>query len=251
MKLIFIVVVLLFSLLACNPNNEGKLPPPDEVVMVEKYTDLGAIEHGIDAVPDEDGIYVEWYLLADPDVTSYNIYRKLKNESIFKRLTSISVENVISPFDTVFSYIDDENIVLDNSEFVYYYYVTATNRDGVAGPVPDSTTKFGYSLLNKPSTNVTPDISSSEQPILIWQFQGGNIPNYYIIRIEDQILESLIWTRRFQNENLERDKVKDLSTVTNPPVFQSGSIYRWRIDAVGPDSLYSGSESNWKTFFVN
>lgn len=236
---------------ACNPNNEGKLPPPAEVMMVEKYTDLGSIENGIDAVPDQDGIYIEWYLLKDPDVTSYNIYRKLKNESIFTKLTSISVEGVISPFDTIFSYIDDDNIVLDNSEFVYYYYVTASNRDGVEGPAPDSLLIHRYMLNIKPETQDINNLNVGEQPIFTWDFLSEPVPFYYIVRIENEVADTLVWAKRFINASLDRALVLDLSTVSNPPVFHSGSIYRWRIDRVGPDSLYSGSESNWKTFFVN
>ena len=110
---------------------------------------------------------------------------------------------------------------------------------------------LSYMLLSKPLTEDAPIINGNEQPVFTWHFQGGNIPNYYIIRIENQVLQSLHWTQKFLNEGLDRDKVKDLSTLSNPPQFQAGSIYRWRIDAVGPDSLYSGSESNWKTIFVN
>ena len=251
MKLLYFVLIIVFFQIACNPNNEGKLPPPAEVLMVEKHTDIGVVEHGIDAVPEKDGIYIEWYLLQDPDVSSYNIYRKSKNESIFSRLTSIPVENVISPFDTIFSHIDAENIVLDNSEFVYYYYVTASNRDGVEGPVPDSLLQHRYMLNIKPETQDINNITIGEQPVFSWDFLTEPVPYYYIVRIEDEVADTLVWTRRFVNSELDRALVLDLSTVSNPPLFQSGSIYRWRIDRVGPDSLFSGSESNWKTFCVN
>jgi len=251
MKILYLVLIIVFFQMACNPNNEGKLPPPAEVLMVDKFTDLGVIEHGIDAVPEKDGIYIEWYLLQDPDVTSYNIYRKSKNELIFSRLTSIPVENIISPFDTVFSYIDSANIILDTSEFVYYYYVTASNRDGVEGPVPDSLLKHRYMLNMKPETQNINNINSGEQPVFSWDFLSEPVPYYFIIRIENEVADTLVWTRRFVNSELDRAIDFDLSTVSNPPLFQSGSIYRWRIERVGPDSLYSGSESKWKTFSVN
>ena len=123
------------AFLSCDPNSNNKLPPPQQVQMIEKLTDLGSVEKGIDAIPDKDGIHLEWYLLNDPDITQYNIYRKLKNEAVFSKIISIPVENVISPFDTTFSYVDDDSLVMNNTEFIYYYYVTATNRDGVEGAV--------------------------------------------------------------------------------------------------------------------
>jgi len=248
MKKLFLLIIVLIVNLSCDPNNGGKLPPPGKVLLVEKFTDLGNTERGIDAVPERDGIYIEWYLLSDPDVTKYNIYRKFQVSSIFTKLTSIQVENEISPFDTVFSYIDDEHVVLDNADSLFHYYVTASNKDDVEGPASDTT---GYMLLTKPLMEDIQNINNNEQPVFSWHFQGASIPNYYIIRIEDQVLKSLLWTQRFQNENLDRDKVKDLSLITSPPIFQSGSVYRGRVDVVGPDSLFSGSESNWKTFFVN
>ena len=250
MKIYIIFVLSLTILFSCDPNNSGKLPPPQQVQMVEKLTDLSEIERGIDTVPDRDGIYIEWYLLADPDVTSYNIYRKLKSETIFSKIATIPVENVISPFDSTFSYIDDDNIVLDNSQNVYYYYVTATNRDGVEGSAPDSLTENHYLLYSKPQTENHPDINAQDQPVFRWRFQGI-IPDNYIIRIENQVTENLIWIRKIRIVDYVPDQTKDLSTIANPPEFQPQSIYRWRIDTVGPDSLFSGSESNWKSFLVN
>jgi hypothetical protein len=250
MKKLYLSFIIIVLSVACNPNNEGKLPPPAEVLMVEKFTDKGAIERGIDADPDYDGIYIEWYLLNDPNISSYNIYRKLKNESIFSKLTTITVEGDISPFDTVLSYIDQHNLVLDDNEYVYYYYITATNKDGVEGPEPDSLTQQRYRLLPKTITEITPDIKSNEQPIFIWNFPENYIPNYYIIRIENAITDTLVFVRRFLNDHYTVHDEKDLSTIFNPPVFHVGSYYRWRIDIVGQDSLYSGSESRWKHFNV-
>lgn len=246
LKILLGSMFLLVVCLSCD-NNTGKSQPPAKVYMYQKYTDLGAIEHGVDAVPDKDGINIEWILLPDPDIKSYKIYRKAQNESIFSHLTTIPVENVISPFDTLYSYVDDRNLKLDNNQY-YYYYVKAVNKDGVEGTNSDT---VKYMLFSKPFTENVSDISVNEQPNFFWHYQGGYIPNFYIVRIEDVILETLVWTRRLLNQGFGPDQEIDLSTVNDPPVFQSGSLYRWRIDVVGPDSLYSGSESEWKSFSVN
>lgn len=249
MKILIKVLIIMIFQIACNPNNEGKLPPPAKVIMVEKFSDLGNTERGIDAVPERDGIKIEWYLLDDPDITHYNIHRKVKVGKSFSTLTSIPVGNDISPFDTVYSYIDYDKMVLDNSDSLYYYFVTSTNKDGINGPNSDT---LSYMLLSKPLTEDIANINSNEQPVFKWYFQSELPPNYYIIRIENVVADTLVWARRFLNVGLGRVKEHDLSTVVvNPPVFRSGSLYRWRIDAVGPDSLYSGSESNWKTIIVN
>jgi hypothetical protein len=248
MKILYFIMILTLIFLACDPNSSGELPPPEKVLMVEKYTDLGVVEHGIDAVPERNAIYIEWHLLDDPDITAYNIHRKFKVASLFSKLISIPVENNISQYDTVYSYTDDDNIKIENSDSLYYYYVNATNKDGVVGPNSDT---LSYMLFTKPETYIIQNFNSDEQPVVSWDFLTEPVPYYYIIRIEDELADTLVWARRFVNAELDRDPVKDLSNVLNPPKFHAGSTYRWRIDRVGPDSLYSGSESKWKTFFVN
>ncbi len=221
---------------------------PDSIIMVKKNSDMDTIESGIDAVPDTDGIFIQWYLLNDPNIETYNIYRKTKNESYFYRIATIPVEGVISPFDTTFFYIDaDANLILNNNEYTYYYYVTAINEYGLEGSLPNKIE--GYLLLSKPITNTTPDITIYEQPILEWSYQYL-IPNDYIIRIENSWTEELLWTKQFQTQDFVWDVVIDLSSLSSPPIYQSGTTYRWRIDAMGPDPLFSGSESEWKTFTV-
>lgn len=243
----YIIILFLVAYSSCDPN-EGKSPPPAKVYMVQKYADMDTIEQGIDAIPESNGIRIEWYLLADPDIEYYAIKRKAQDESIFSPLTKINVENIISPYDTVFSYIDNDSIKLDVTESYNYYYVYAVNKDGIAG---DNSDTVKYRLYSKPIIDDdTPDINLNEQPVLRWRFQGGNIPNYYIIRLEELMSEKFIWTRKYLS-GFGADQEKDLSTVNNPPDYQSNIIYRWRIDVVGTDSLASGSESNWKTFTVH
>lgn len=251
LKLKHLSFFLIILWISCSPESDSKLPPPQQVVMVEKTTDLGVVEHGIDADTEKDGIFIEWFLLTDPDVESYNIYRRSKNQSLFSKIATINIKGIITPFDTTFSYVDDDNLRLDDEDYVYYYYVTATNKDGVEGPKPDSLTRTRYMLLSKPSTyDVQNTVTINEQPIFSCVFQGGIIPNYFIVRIEEDVTQNFVWARRFENSNLDVDPSIDLGSVLNPPAYQQGVYYRWRIDAVGPDSLYSGSESEWKSFQV-
>ncbi len=247
MKYLFLLFTVV--LISCSPDSGEKLPPPQGIIMVEKISDMDTIESGIDAVPEFDGIFIQWYLLKDPNIETYKVYRKGKNESIPSSIATIPVEGVISSFDTIYYYIDaDTNLVLNNDESIYYYYVTATNTDGVEGNKPDSITQTGYMLLSKPITNTSLDITINEQPVLSWRYPDSN-PNFYIIRIENSSTGKLIWTRQFQT-GFGWDDGIDLSTVSNPPVYQPDTRYRWRVDAVGPNPLFSGSESEWNSFFV-
>ncbi len=250
MKYLFLLFIVV--LVSCSPESGEKLPPPQEIIMVEKISDMDTIESGIDAVPDINGIFIQWYLIMEANIESYNIYRKGWEENTFSRIATIPVEGVISSFDTIYSYIDaDTSLVLNIPEYIYYYYVTATNIDGVEGYKPDSLTQSRYLLWHKPITNETQqNITINEQPILSWYYQNTIPPNYYIIRIENLWTEKLIWTGQFQDQELDGDVEVDLSAVPNPPEYQSGTMYRWRIDAVGTDPLFGGSESKWKTFTV-
>jgi len=247
--ILFLIPMIIFS---CSPEGENKLPPPAAVEMVVKTTDLGFIERGIDAVPGSDAIYIEWYLLKDENVISYSIHRKNKdNDLSFSKIETINVENNITPFDTTFSFIDINNVDV-NTE--YYYYVTATNKDGIEGADPDSLTENHYMLLSRVVTyDILDTVFVNNLPVLSWSYQSDLQTYYYIVRIEELISGRLVWVQQFERpafHTFEELDLGDQVLVPNPPVLERSVWYQWRIDKVGPDALYSGSESDWKSFVV-
>ena len=240
-KVLFLVLSIIWF--ACANNEEGKLPPPPAVIMVPHAADTSDIENGTDAIPDEKAIQVQWYDMDDPNIRYYNIYRKGESETFFSRIGRINLDNAIPPFDT--TYIDND---IKLQVYVYYeYYVTATNKDEIEGPVPDSV-EAKYMLTEKAITSL-PVGSISGIPEFHWSFPQ-DIPDRYILRIEEEFTKKLHFVRTFPSEYI-RDKILDLANVPNVPPFSSNVSYQWRIDCIGDsDPETSGSESEWKTFFI-
>jgi hypothetical protein len=207
--------------------------------------DTMAFERGIDAVPESDGIYIAWYNLKDRNIQHYNIYRKKEQWTYFQKIKTIDLETASPGRDT--TYIDDNaEAGLDLNNY-YYYFVTATNHEGMESSSQDT---LRYMLIGKPELD-SPDGESYDPnvdglPTLFWNFV--EIPDLYILRIENsfnQVHYIGIFHSIFDNTY----QTLDLSSIPDLPVFIPG-VYKWRIDSIGPDEDHSGSESNWKVFII-
>jgi len=226
------------------------VPDPGDVKMVEHTAadDTLAIERGIDAVPESDGIFLAWYSLNDRNISRYNIYRKKEEGTFYQRIKSIDLETAAPGRDTTF--VDDNAESGLELNTYYYYYVTATNTESVEG-LPTDTLR--YMLVDKPQLD-RPDGESFDPevnglPILFWNFV--EIPDLYILRIEnsfDQVHYIGIFQSDYDNTYQTMD-LNDTETISDLPDFQPG-VYKWRIDAIGPDEDHSGAESNWKVFII-
>ncbi len=247
-KISIIGLTLGIFLMACNTGGDPKLPAPDKVQMVPHSfsDDTLAIERGIDAVPESDGIYLAWYSLRDNNTRQYNIYRRRDDETFYKRIKVIDLEIESPPRDTTYS--DDNADAGLNLNTYYYYFVTASNKDGLEGLAGDT---LKYKLLDKPVTRF-PDgdeMPVDSLPILKWEFV--DIYNLYILRIENSF-KQLQYVGVFQSNydnNLQTLNLEDEEKVPNFPELQPGT-YQWRIDLIGDDEDTSGSESDWKTFTI-
>ena len=78
------LVVILF-VASCDNAGEPIVPSPADVRMVHHslMDDTLALEQGIDAVPENDGIFLAWYDLNDRNIRQYNIYRRRNDESYY------------------------------------------------------------------------------------------------------------------------------------------------------------------------
>jgi len=240
----FTYVIFMF-ILSCSSNQEPELPVPEKVILVTHSADTLELETGIDAVPDFDGIQLQWYDLNDQNISIYTVYRKSGSETFFDPIKEIHLP-ASAGFDT--TYIDGSSIQGLEKKIYHSYYVTATNKDGKEGPASD---ELKYLLIEKPLVNQPNYVSfnQGELPVFYWDFPGLD-PEYYILRIEEDFTNDLIFIRRFKRDDYGSSQILDLSEVENPPSFVPG-VYRWRIDSIGPDEETSGSESKWLTFFVN
>jgi hypothetical protein len=233
--------VYLFS--GCDNAGEPIVPDPQDVQMVPHYfsDDLLALEQGIDAVWEDDGIFLAWYDLRDRNIKQYNIYRRRDDELYFRLIKRIFLEQ---SSDT--SFVDDNAEQGLDLNIYYHYYVTATNSQNVESGAADT---LKYMLLGKPEAR-WPDgeafSADSSLPIISWDFI--DLPDLYILRIEN-VFGQLHYAGVFHSNYDNNSQIKDLNEINDLPAFTPGD-YLWRIDSVGPDEDSSGSESVWKTFTI-
>ncbi len=207
--------------------------------MVPHSPDTSPVERGIDAIPESNGIILQWYDLRDPGVRYYDVYRQNENETYFRRIRRIDLDTAFPGSDTVFTDASsDLQLNLYN-----YYFVLAVNRDNLEGAPSDT---VYYKLIEKSTTSRPNGEIVVGQPVLYWSFT--EIPEKYIVRIEEEFTNRIVLARQFKVIDYFQDQVLDLGQVTDPPQFIPNFTYRWRLDTVGPDSLYSGSESQWRIF---
>jgi hypothetical protein len=212
------------------------------------------VEIGIDAVPDKEGILLEWYKSNDRNIRYIDIYRQKDGETFFRKIWRIDLETASSGQDI--SYIDDSEDIGFNK--YNYYYLKALNSDGGEGQPSDT---IQYNLLQKPILSRPNGEIIDGLPVFYWNFPDV-IPDSYILRIQEEFTNRLVFVDEIQVDDYFNDQDLDLANdprIENPPQFISGFTYRWRIDSVGsgfldPDDRtinYSGSESQWFTFIAN
>jgi hypothetical protein len=238
------ILITLFMLMSCDNSQNPSLPQPARVQWVPRSSDMAAVELGIDAVPESDGIKLQWFSLHDQNLKKYSIYRRKSQETYFKVIKTIDLETAFPGQDTVF--IDDDPAM----EFYRYtyYYVTGTNRDDLEG-LPSDTLR--YQLLLKPTTYEPNGKTINGLPVFYWSFPQTATPDSFILRIELEYLNRLFYIAKYQSNYDSPDQILDLAQDSIPPSFDSGLSYRWRIDSIGPDSSSSGAESAWKIFYIN
>jgi hypothetical protein len=246
----FILSLLCLTAFSCDKAGEPIVPDPGDVKMVEHTAadDTMAVERGIDAIPESDGIFLAWYALKEEKVNKYKIWRK-GSESFFDVIKIIDPKTASPGKDTTF--VDDNGGAgLPLGDYYYEYFVTATNEDGKESSAIDT---VHYMLIPKPdllrSDKDTYILNLDNAPILYWQFVDP--PTYYILRIENTF-NQLQYVHIFDVLDFFPDQTLDLNDsdrVPDPPEFQPG-LYKWRIDIIGPDEDHSGAESNWAFFTI-
>ena len=239
--------------IACSDSNGPNTNPPASLKFIAKGPDTAIIEQGVDAIPDKDGVLLEWGKSGDQNIRYIDVYRQRENETFFRKIWTIDLETASAGDDV--SYIDDSDDLGIN---IYnYYYLRTRNSDDVEGQPSDT---VQYNLLIKPELSRPNGEAVDELPVFYWNFPDV-IPDSYILRIQEEFTDRVFVkefqvTEYFSNQSLD---LGDPTIVENPPQFVSGFMYRWRIDAVGPgilnpddpDKNYSGSESQWFTFIAN
>jgi hypothetical protein len=239
-----IIIVITY----CCKTEEPEYPVPDAVIMVAKSPDTSGVERGIDAVPESQGIQLQWYKITDRNIIHYNIYRKQdKTDSYFKKIAERRVDfTQPSDLDTMFT--DTANVELYKD---YFYYVTASNKDNKEGPPSDT---VSYRLLPKVNIQYPKGQQISQtRPEFVWNMDQEK-PHQYILRIKEETSNELFFVAYIVSNYTNEPEIVNLNDFEPLDLddFDPGIYYYWRVDCVGDElPRPSGSESNWELFSVS
>jgi hypothetical protein len=219
---------ILVAFLSCHADNPitVKWAPPK---LLPVPADTSINETGMDAVPEFDGIQVQWQLEAH--FMSYDLYRRQQSEAKFSLIASLADKDSI--------YIDMQGIVLNKR---YYYYLIGKDEDQHASAPSDT---LSYMLLPK-AFNLS--VSTGNVTSFHWQVQDI-APSRYVLKLFEDATQTPVWfsTVPSSYQGSEEQAVFNWDNASHISPLISGGRYRWRIDIVGA-TFDSGSESGWHRF---
>jgi hypothetical protein len=237
---IFVCMSLLF---ACTDTTGADSQLPSRVSMVMRSQDTASVEVGIDAVPENDGIQVQWHKVYHPALKYYHLWRKGEHDLTFTKIKVIDPERSSQGGDT--TYVDTDIII--RPPRYYRYYVAGANAEGKEGAPSDT---VAYMLLEKAVLESPSQQAIEGDFVFKWIFSGDAPPQYYILRIEEEFTKKLAYSNIFWNNNfIPGLDTLNLSEKEPDLAFPKGN-YRWRIDCIGEDAETSGSESQWLRFII-
>ncbi len=229
-KMIFIFIFTAFFWRCSDDVN--KTPPPAKVRLVEKSGEGSVAEHGIDAVPESDGIMLEWYLNSERTLAGYAIYRSELDSANYRQIAKVRGD--YQQIDTSFT---DSTVALNQ---VYYYFIRAFDKED---QYSESSDTVFYQLVEKPVLlKPTQNAATVARP----RFQWNNMAtDSFYIRIRNvNSNETKVIGRTIKYGYPEDWALQEFGVDS----LKSGS-YQWRIDAVG--GANTGAESHWAFFRVN
>lgn len=252
----FLFFIFYLLLTSCTEDNGSSSEPPQRPVMVGKTVESDTSDYeimGIDALDGpENGIRIIWEEHPQRSELDYfNIFRSEDPQGLINYELHARVEpDGVFLFDSIYHTFSDLNQV--EEEQAYYYYVTAVNEDGTES-LPSDT--VWYTLVQKARLTAPLGMiyNNPEQVEFNWVFEEMPLPNGYILRIEEDFTDLLVYTEWVEPmEDYDQSyRNHPLSGEDLQKFVISGIQYRWRIDCVEKDPVHFGSESNWGTFKIN
>jgi len=227
-----LLFIINFSILFCKSNSSGpvvkKLDPP---VIVPKSAENSAIEKGVDAIPETDAIFFEWFSPREK-IQAWNIYKKEGKTGYFRFLANVS------SVDTSFI---DQNIKIGTR---YWYYVTAVGLNDLESQPSDT---MDYKLLPKANSLGN---TLDTHPVFEWHTLGV-APVFYILRLYENPQGRPIWiTKVYPGYQGQQEMVTyNKDGLASEKSLEINKTYAWRVDEVGSEAN-SGCESHWKVFTV-
>ena len=224
------VAVWVLAVLGCagcglfsSESEQARLPVPK---FVSKTADTAFVEHGIDAIPEADGIFLEWFSPPGEAVSGTKIFRRPEGQKKFAFLAKVELP------ETTFV---DFDVAIQRS---YSYYLMFYGKSN-SGESAHSDTVH-YFLFPKPENL---HAAAGGRPLFSWTY-AETPPLEYLLRLESGGGARLIWQAGVVSYDPVIQVFYNFDGSARLDSLKPEQSYRWRVDVVGPD-LYSGAESKW------
>ena len=232
-KYIFLLIFTsIFITLNCTENLDESKDLPQTPTLFGPPADMEEVERGIDAIPNYNGIQLDWHTEDSEDIAHYVIYRRTTDESQYQVLTTVHSQDT--------TYIDLNNIEVGKR---YYYYIIAVDYEDRESAASDT---VNYMLISKAFHLYN---SLTSYPTFRWEV--SEYPAQYVIKLFDAHTNEKVWFSLVPSDYTNQDEQVEYNSDGTALIdsLVQGQSYKWRVDIVGTASN-SGSESNWKQFIV-
>jgi hypothetical protein len=224
-------IAALIALLGIAAACRESVTRPEAVVprprFVSAAADSAAAETGIDAVPEEDAIFMQWY--RDAALSGFELYRRREGEKEFARLASLSSSDS--------SFLDRAGVGPR-----CYYYLRGVDESGRLSAPSDTA---DYQLLDKATALL---VTAADTLRFSWGLSSMR-PAAYLLRLEEDESGAVIWISSLEPafSGTRESAFYNQDGRAKRALLPHGIKYRWRVDCVGA-SPHSGSESAWQRF---
>ncbi len=230
LKFIFLLILSpIFLTFHCKSKvSDPVVQKPNPPILVPKTSEIAGEEKGIDAIPEKDAIFVEWFSTKNQTAEKWRLFREVSGED-FRLVAELAASD---------TFYVDKDIFLGKR---YFYFLTAVDARGRESAPSDT---VSYKLLPKAvhlGNTLTP------HPEFEWGFTEIP-PVLYVLRLFRNPDGELIWLSKITPRygSVERtqfnwDKTAEVDSL------ERGVSYFWRVDEIGAEEN-AGSESNWKIF---
>ncbi|MEJ2633811.1 MAG: hypothetical protein P8184_00805 [Calditrichia bacterium] len=201
----------------------NQVPPPARVELAPKTAEAAFEEHGIDAVPETDGVFLEWYPNSGEHLAGYKIYRSESGDKNYEEVARINKQ-----YDHIDTSFTDTPVSLHQR---YYYYLRAFDDQDQDSEPSDT---VSYELLGKPLLN-SPinEARMNNRPGFQWSYPEQFPQDRFVFRLEkiqgNEHLKIAIAENSIKYEDPEKWSLPELGATDS--LF--AGRYRWRIDQIG------------------
>ena len=226
-KALLVVGVAAGVWMACDQEVTNPQPGIPVPRFVAAAADTAVEERGIDAVPEEDAIFLQWH--RNPGLAGFQLFRRFEGEKNFSLIAVLTARDS--------SFYDRVSIDLR-----CYYYLRGLDEEGRLGAPSDTA---DYMLLAKAfDLQVSPG-----EPLLFSWSTGLMRPAFYLLRLFEESSGVPVWIGRMAPgyQGTRESTTYNSDGRAALPRLQSGVLYRWRLDCVGA-AARTGSESAWQRF---